>query len=285
MTTPAQRQAFLNLCSQANTLVDLAERRFSAWLSSLAIPYGKGWTNHTAALKEAETEARLASDLILNAALAFIPGGVGGIVGETFKRLDAGAFVVDSIKDLGKWGMRSGAIIGATPNVVTFGVSPAGLKAFPADPLQWQNEINSRVQTELADATRHIERWQNAVNTGERNFDPSFNPVEKVTLALAIRTANGTVAQLVMLTPLTQEEQDRHRRQFEQGWMTEWVRTQAFATYVTLSQFAWGRTVDRLEAYGKRIGLPNLRKEVGDTVNRGVSDRNRRVVARRHGLI
>jgi hypothetical protein len=40
-------QRFINLCSEANTIVDLAERKFSAWLSSVAWAYSDSWANHT----------------------------------------------------------------------------------------------------------------------------------------------------------------------------------------------------------------------------------------------
>src|SRR5262249_15134340 len=85
VTIVGDQQQFLNLCAQANTKVDLAERRFGAWLSSVTLAYSQAWTKHTTFLKDAEVAARLTEDLILGAALAFFPGGVGGVVGSLVK--------------------------------------------------------------------------------------------------------------------------------------------------------------------------------------------------------
>jgi hypothetical protein len=283
--TPAQRQAFLNLCSQANTSVDLAERKFSAWLSSVTVAYAQAWTRHTSVLRDAELSARLTNDLVLSAALAFLPGGAAGMIGDTMRRLGSGAFMVDAVKDLNKWGMRSGAMVGVG-GTLSFGRIPA-LQAFPTDPLVWSHNVNQRVQTELAVATAAIEGWQDAVNRNNPNFEPNFNPVDKVNEALRLRPAGTASRPLMQLVP---ENVPTLQTQYETGFLTGWVDAHAANAFMSMSQAAWGGVFsdgvrDKLINYGKSIGLADIETRLNAAVSRGVQENNRRAIASGHGLI
>ena len=151
------RQNFLNLCSQANTHVDLAERKISAWLSSIGSGYSDAWTTHTKFLGKIGAKSKLAEDLILNAALALVPGVLGGMFGDALKitkdaakdtfsaavlrnkmplvadvmiDFSAGSPTVDGLKDLAKWSLRSGAVIGASGLTIPIA---AAFQKFPTD--------------------------------------------------------------------------------------------------------------------------------------------------------
>jgi hypothetical protein len=193
------KQQFLNLCSQANTRVDLAERRFSAWLSSLAIAYGRAWQSHKdflARLDKTAAQRPLAIEVLLDAGLAFFPGAAGGAIADVMKRLNQGTPMIDGMKDLAKWGLRSNALVGVMRAAPTASMAER-FRAFPTDPLQWQNEVNLRVQSELAQVTAIIEDWQNKTNTGDPNFAPDFNPLEKVDAALVLRPRDRAPAGLL----------------------------------------------------------------------------------------
>lgn len=114
-TTPAPgvlnpaEQAFLNQTVEAASRVALAAGKFSAWLSAVTIPYAEAWNDHRTTLQSASQSAKDANALVLGVILASIPGGVGGMVGRTMQGLGMGVALVDGIKDLAKYGLRSAA--------------------------------------------------------------------------------------------------------------------------------------------------------------------------------
>jgi len=291
----AVQQNFLNRCSQANTLVDLAERKFSAWLSSIGSAYSDAWTTHTKFLTAIGTEAKLSQDIILGAALALIPGAIGGVLGDVMKTttdatkdawsaalvrnkmavvadvmsdLQLGAPTIDGIKDLVKWGIRSGAVVGMTG--ISIPVSNV-YKKFPTDPLVWQSAINERVQTELANVTESIESWQNSVNTNDNRFVSNFDPLEKVkgTLKFQLKNFNpigaGTT-DILLLVPINQSDVSKI---FQAGFLTMWINKYAWEASISLSPVTWdgwgplsgifGRGIkSEIAEYGKRLDLPEI---------------------------
>jgi hypothetical protein len=210
--TPEQKQTFINKCTEANTAIDAADRGFSAWLSSIAISYGQAWQQHTDTLNNAKLQAQQLNDMVFGFILAFVPGGVGGVVGGSMQKLvgnttGTGAFLVDGMKDLTKWGLRTaGAAEG--PKV--------SLQPFPMDPLQWQNQTNMRVKNELGFATTTLKGWLHSVNTNDPNFDATFDPAAAMDASL---TLSGTAVK--SLTPVAM---DVYRKIFQRGWLTDWVK-------------------------------------------------------------
>jgi len=88
-------QAFLNRTVEANSTVGLAAGRFSGWLSAMTIPYAQAWNAHRAALASADVAAKDANTIVLGTVLAFVPGGIGGLVGKAMQYLDAGVPLLD----------------------------------------------------------------------------------------------------------------------------------------------------------------------------------------------
>lgn len=204
------KDEFLSLTNQVNTIIDLADRSARAYLASLSLAYGKAYKTHTGLLKDQAESEKLASDLILGAALAFVPGGIGGIIGSSMKAAGSGDFIIDGIKDLAKWGMRTGAGLAAQS-----GLGSSGLNAFPTDPLAWKGQEELRISSELAEATRMLLQWQDKANRNDPDFFLDFNPVEAMAQSLTV--AGRRAAELA---PVDQEET---ANAFEKGMWAKWL--------------------------------------------------------------
>jgi hypothetical protein len=192
--------------------------------------------------------------MILNAALAFIPGGVGGVVGASMKAAGAKDFMADGIKDLVKFGGRSaGSGLAAL-------VGGGGIKPMPMEPLQWQNNVNLRVSTELALATKCIDEWQEAAEKNDPAFNANFDPVQAVDASLVIKKPPPPKP-LIELQPVNITQL---QRQFESGWLVNWINFSYYYFLKGTSQFGWASIGDRLENYGKELGVPNIRKLLND---------------------
>ncbi|MBD2126642.1 DUF4157 domain-containing protein [Microcoleus sp. FACHB-1] len=241
---------FLHLCGQVNTIIDAADRGARAWLASISLAYREAWKNHTDALKDQADFERLVADLILGAALAFIPGGVGGVVGARMKRAEAGDFLIDGVKDLAKWGTGRNALVSSA----TRGGSSAGLSAFPTDPGAWKDQVELRITQELLTATNQLEQWQDKANRNVPGFYMDFNPVEAMRQGL---TLDGHPA--ASLQPV---DQAQYALDYEKGFWSAWlekyghtvIRTHTRAGRVSSSQENAGKKVKaRCEAIGLDI--------------------------------
>jgi hypothetical protein len=241
---------FLHLCGQVNTIIDAADRGARAWLASISLAYREAWKNHTDALKDQADFERLVEDLILGAAMAFIPGGVGGVVGARMKRAEAGDFLIDGVKDLAKWGTGRNALVSSA----TRGGSSAGLSAFPTDPGAWKDQVELRIAQELLTATNQLEQWQDKANRNVPGFYMDFNPVEAMRQGL---TLDGHPA--ASLQPV---DQAQYALDYEKGFWSAWlvkyghtvIRTHTRAGRASSSQENAGKKVKaRCEAIGLDI--------------------------------
>jgi hypothetical protein len=267
---PQDTRLFLDLCSQANTKVDLADRRLSAWLSGLTVAYAQAWAKHTAVLRDAEGQVRLVDDFILNAALAFIPAGVGGLIGNSMKRLGNGDFLVDGVRDLFKAGARSGAVSGLLPK--GYSIEQPALRVFPTDPLVWAKLVNVRVKSELAVVTQAIEAWQGAVNTNNPDFSPSFNPVEAVSQVLTLRPPAAAAQSLLTLNPMAVAPL---QQQFEASFLISWIERFAYAAYKDMNILAWsnplsGGCYGKIIAYGQSVGVADVKDRIDAAFTQGL---------------
>jgi hypothetical protein len=240
------KQQFLNSCSEATTTVLAADLSFSAWLSGIAIAYSDAWKTHTDFIKAMGSQAKLAQDILLGAALAFIPGAMGGVLSDVMKMsikannetwlvaavrsnlpavadvmrdLKAGTPTIDGVKDLAKWGWRNPDLTGLTVPVND------AYKKFPADPLVWQNSVNERVKTELANVTRLIVSWEHAVNTNDKRFVCDFDPAKKVRKALYFvpKTIGPVGPVAVDITNQVQIDTPGVSKFFQAGFLTTWI--------------------------------------------------------------
>ncbi|MEH2027479.1 eCIS core domain-containing protein [Nostoc sp.] len=265
-----EEQAFFNLTSEALTQVSLVESQFSAWLSSITIPYALAWTSHKNALKAADQAAKEANALLIGVVLAAIPGGVGGTVGNAMKNLGAGAALVDGVKDLTKYGLReAGRAVTKSPGSKgdadpagarpTIGGIPSSsiqggsaFEAMPDDPLVWQNNTNKRSQNEvLIPAKQNILSWQNKVNNHDPNFQINFNPVEAIKSTLKLKV--DKTFSLFSLPPI----ENNLKTSYEQGFLIDWINTEAAKSFTHVPS-ARDKAMDKLIKYGRSIGISDV---------------------------
>ena len=204
------KDEFLSLANQANTAIDLADRSARAYLASLSLAYGKAYKTHTDLLKDQAESEKLAMELVLGAVLAFVPGGIGGVIGHSMKAAGSDDFIIDGINDLAKWGMQTGTSLAVQP-----ALGGSGLNAFPTDPLAWKGQEELRISSELAVATRTLLQWQDKAIRDDPDFFLDFNPVEAMAQSL---TVAGKKA--VELTPV---DQDEMANAFEKGMWAKWL--------------------------------------------------------------
>ncbi|MDI7274899.1 MAG: hypothetical protein QME94_02865, partial [Anaerolineae bacterium] len=234
------KEEFLSLCNQVNTRIDAADRAARAWLASLCLAYGKAYKDHTDTLRDEEVSERLAADLILGAALAFVPGGIGGIIGNSMRAAQAGDFLIDGVKDLAKYGMRTAGTAGAGTR------GGAGLRAFPTDPLAWRGLEEVRISSELLVATNQLLEWQDRANRNDPDFFLDFNPVERMERSLTIRDKRVSELQ-----PVDQEET---ASSFEKGMWAAWLKEYGYRLVATVIARTGGLVHYRVERnVGKKI--------------------------------
>lgn len=207
-----KKEDFLAKCAQAQTIITVAGHKLTGFLAGLAIAYGRAWKEHTSVLAKAAARDRLIGEFILNAALAFIPGGVGGLVGGVMKKLGNGDFLVDGMKDLAK---GTGRWVGA--KALTIGAKP-GLEAYPPDPTEWQNRETERVSFELAAIAEVLSAWQE--HAGTEDVEMTFEPVEAIRELLVM---NGQA-----VTELQPVAQETHAFDFERGFWEKWLELYGF---------------------------------------------------------
>jgi hypothetical protein len=225
-TVEMDRRRFIDKCSEAHTLAGGQYAYLASNNATIANAYAQAWKRHTDALKAAAATERLIEGLVLNAVLAFIPGGVGGLIGARvkgwFDKDSAdGNFMSDGMKDLFKDTVRrySGQAIA--------GMHIPAYEAFPPDPLQTENLALARTARENADVLMMINSWQAAAND-HPEIVLDFDPVAVVRQACVIK---GKPYE--SLEPAT----DRDARLIEKGFWSDWVQQAAYYidTYYTCS--------------------------------------------------
>ncbi len=207
------RQLFVNKCTEANLHTGRIYDSLQGWTKLLAIQYGNSWKGFKDALDAANAKEKLLDEIILNAALAFIPGGIGGVIGGMMDKLgkDAAAnFLKDGVKDLVKDTLRR------YPKEALPISSDQAYKALPTDPLQWQNTEEARVLKEKADVEGLVEAWIHEANTNPE-FITDFDPAAEITEKLSV-VGEGDPAGWAPPT-----EHDGFL--FEKGWWHEWITT------------------------------------------------------------
>jgi len=243
------RTHFLEKCSQADSRVLAAKLRLDAWLGSVCNAYASAWEVHTKVLKDQDASDRLLGDIILTAALTFVAGGVGGLIGEAMRKAGRGAFMVDAVKDLAKLGIKAAGSV-ARPR------SAAALAAFPPDPLKWRGLKEQRVNTELAVVTEALLGWRD--RAGKQGFSMNFDPDVEVFEALKI---DGTP--VGSLRPV---DEGATALKMEKGFWTKWLEHYAYtvvakaaARYPYPRRDTMKNTGSRIAARCKELGIDHDR--------------------------
>jgi hypothetical protein len=275
-TLNADQQAFFNKTVEANSTIGVVAGKFSSWLSSMTIPYAGAWNAHRRALTAADQAAKDANALVIGVVMAGAGGALGGVVGDTFKNLGAGAAMVDGMKDLAKMGSRQAGTVAGTAALS----AAAGFQKMPTDPLMWSQGVSLRVQNEvITPALEIVQGWQHSLNADPGGFDIGFDPVEAVNSKLRLLIGGKA------LNSLKPEDQAALQVAFERGFLNDWIQSEAAKVFMHLSQSSWGKAKDKLVQYGLSIPMPDVEAVLNAAVSKGVQENNEKAVKSGHGLI
>ncbi len=133
----------------------------------LSAAYGNAYDDHDRVLRKQGASNRLLGDILLNAARAFIPGGIGGSVGKMMTDAKSGAFFGDAVKDLVKAGLRGGgnALVGG----------PSAMKPASDDPRTWRAQAAVRVNDEKEYVLDLLDKWTTKANAKDPSLALSRN--------------------------------------------------------------------------------------------------------------
>jgi Domain of unknown function (DUF4157) len=173
-------RGFKDHCAEANTILDESKLATIIWLESIAGAYGDAWKNHTDLLNEEADSERLFNDLILGAALAFVPGGIGGLVSKALTTAKRGDFIIEGLTDLVKYGVT-------TAGAKSLGSGGQGLNAFPIEPMKWKSQVSMKITSEALVATKTLKKWQHSANQNDPNFAMDFDPALAMTEAVIVQ--------------------------------------------------------------------------------------------------
>lgn len=235
---PDEKKEFLERCSVASAKVQVAQLKFSAWLSGVSVAYGDAYDAHNKVIDSIAAMEKLVNDMLLSAALRFITGGVGGMVQSAMKAAALSDFMVTGIADLTKYGLRA-------PAEAALRSSPK-ITPMPASPHKWQNLVNERVSTELGEVSSNILRWRTAVGPAITTFDANFDPADAVEKALKLNGAS--------LMTLQEVDKPSLQRDFEKGFLATWIEKGAVSNVPMSRDLAR----DKLRAYGLSLGMTNI---------------------------
>ncbi len=240
-----EEQTFVNNCSHAAQIVQVASDHFGQFLDSIAIAYSNAWQAHVHAIQGAGQKEKDANALVLGLIVAAAGGAIGAHVADAVKKLGAGALIVDGIKDLAKQGFKSG-----TPGVST----PSGFAAVPPNPTAWSAGVHLRASQEvLTPADEIVESWQKAIQNADPTFDYSFDPAAAVTSQLTLWGAPLSTVGPYPDIPGAQQG-------FERGFLIDWLNTEGPRC---LSAYPTGvPATSALSAYGKSIGVADIDQRI-----------------------
>jgi hypothetical protein len=204
----AKAQAFLNKAGQANTVIDASYANAEARTKEVSIAYGDAYKLHTDALNAASSRQALIASLLVGAALSFVSGPAGPFISGLMGKLVTSKPILDGIEEMAKWGITQAGTALAPPG------TPA-LKAFPTDPLKWQNQTESRLLGEKSGMYSVLAWWQGRVNAKDTSFNLDMDPVKAFQAAL--KTGGTPLANVGAV------DIEAQARTFEKGFWKAWV--------------------------------------------------------------
>ncbi|MGD0003983.1 MAG: DUF4157 domain-containing protein [Anaerolineaceae bacterium] len=265
-----EEQAFFNMTQVAFNNVETAAGLFSQYLSGITIPYALAWAAHKAAMTSAGEAAKNANELVLSVVFGAIPeAAAAGRITNVMNKLAGGEAIVD--KDM------VGKLVSGGMSKLEHAAAPetnAGFQRMPTDPLVWQNQANQRAQQEVLNPARMIVlSWQNAVTTHDPNCEIDFDPVSLVRSSL---TMDG-MSLFSLPTSFGNLQQG-----YERGFLTEWIQTESDRVSIHESSFSWGKARDKIVAYARSIGMPDVEQQLSNASQRGSDERRERAIREHH---
>lgn len=252
--TPETKARFLELCKQARGEVQLNSAFMEVWMSQVGSAYGAAYKSHMDMLNKISATEKLAEDVLLGFATAFLGGAAGGALGQAVKSAMGDAakkneWLIDGVKDIAKYSVRS--------------VKADMLKAksnseIPADPLQWEQSARELVYTEVAIILSFIKDWEENVYNDEPILDVDtgkeigdFNPLQEIKDDMQI-TVEGKI---IPLNSLPRMNKAGLKQDYELGLLVGWVKT--CGRSVTDIPFARDSVIKTLYDNAVRLGLDN----------------------------
>lgn len=232
------RQHFLNLANQCDTTIARAYTRANSVMEVVSAAYGNAYDSHEKTLRAQSASNRLAEEIILSAALAFIPGGVGGVVGGMMKKATKNEFLIDGIKDMAKAGARGvqAAVVGKQDS--------GNLTPMAKDPRTWRAQYAVRVNTEKEKVLDLLNSWKTKANNSDPTFYRNFDPVAVMDKSLV----SGGEA----LKDVPVPDQVTSQKQYELGMWKEWLQTYGYTVVESPGMYG-GRSKSIQENQGKKI--------------------------------
>ena len=232
------RQQFINLTNQCDTIIARAYTRVNSVMEVLSAAYGNAYDDHVATLRAQDASNRLAGDILLGAALAFIPGGVGGVVGGMMKRAEVGEFLADAIKDMAKAGVK-----GMQGALLPGGGGP--MRPMGNNPRTWRAQYAVRVNNEKERVLDILNEWKTKANRSDPDFYMNFDPV--------IRTEQSLIANGQAIKDIAIPDQAEHERLFELGMWREWLTNHGYTVGRSSGGYMSGPSYYAQENQGKKI--------------------------------
>jgi hypothetical protein len=262
------KQRFINMCSQAASKITEASLHFSGYLSKLTMAYADAYNTHSTTIGAIGQAAAATDAFTVGLVCSFIPGGIGGAVGDVLRSVTTPGAIVHGIRSMAMYGPRAA-------------LTPTPINAFAplpdTDPLHMQSGANARAAAELAAASAIVNGWLASANSNDPALQLDFDPFAVTRKALTL--ADGTD-----LTQPVAFEAAPTTRKLQQGFFCTWINKHAANSFMSSSQFAFGRAESKLVAYGVGIGVADAKQRISVAVNTGVQENNERARKTGHGM-
>jgi hypothetical protein len=210
---PEEHRRFLELCSQAHTLIDSAYTSADIWLTRISQAYRQAWENYTAILTEAEAQQNLQVSLILDYAVALLPiriPAIAKLITDALKRKSVGEYLADGIGRLIETTTEKGL---NAMNALLVAQLPSSLLI--VQPEDWEANIKVEILKEKKFVLELLLRWQTSVNNRDPNFKVDFDPFERIKDALRIAGQP--------LDDLPEIDIQQQANAFESGFWAAWL--------------------------------------------------------------
>jgi len=248
---PQNAKEFLTRCGLAFHVLQQAELNFTVFLSSISIAYGRAFAAHDKLMSDIDATQRLAQDMLLGAALAFLGGPYAAVIAAVMQEV-VGTVISEGVKDLAKFAIRGpgGEAIRSLADQTT-------VTAMPASPLEWQNFKTKVVTSRLAAVHKIILGWEAAVTNDSSSFQAGFDPVEIVHSDLFLVGKGGAKFTLADLPTIDDAKGTQLQIAYQKGFLVGWLPIGLQG--ITTIPGARGVVFGKINSYGTGLGFSEIK--------------------------
>lgn len=185
------RQEFINRCSMALALVTNTYHHMARVLLQLTAAYQQAWTKHIEVLSHQSEFERIASGLILGAAMGFLPGVMkAGFSTPHFKALDfaadgtAGTLLANRFSVLQTLGVSAQKTFAHIAFSAMLHVSKTPKAGAHTDPDAFESAWQGRLHGEMERVSGQLRSWMQ--RAGQPGFHLNFDPDEVMQIMLTV---------------------------------------------------------------------------------------------------